>query len=334
MCTGLALETKDGLHLFGRNMDIEYSFNQSIIFIPRNFKCVNKSNKKELTTKYAVLGMGTIFDDYPTFADGMNEKGLGCAGLNFPVYVSYSKEDIEGKTNIPVYNFLLWVLANFSSVEEVKEALKNANIVDIPISENIPNTTLHWMISDITGKSIVVEQTKEKLNVFDNNIGVLTNSPTFDWHVANLNQYVGLRYNQVPEFKLGDQSLTALGQGTGLVGLPGDFTPASRFIRVAFLRDAMIKNDKDSIDLIEFFHILNNVAMVRGSTRTVEEKSDLTQYTSCMCLEKGIYYYNTYENNQINAIDMNKENLDGNEIKIYKYNNRVGLKSTRLFLIC
>ena len=296
MCTGLALETKDGLHLFGRNMDIEYSFNQSIIFIPRNFKCVNKSNKKELTTKYAVLGMGTIFDDYPTFADGMNEKGLGCAGLNFPVYVSYSKEDIEGKTNIPVYNFLLWVLANFSSVEEVKEALKNANIVDIPISENIPNTTLHWMISDITGKSIVVEQTKEKLNVFDNNIGVLTNSPTFDWHVANLNQYVSLRYNQVPEFKLGDQSLTALGQGTGLVGLPGDFTPASRFVRVAFLRDAMIKNDKDSIDLIEFFHILNNVAMVRGSTRTIEEKSDLTQYTSCMCLEKGIYYYNTYEN--------------------------------------
>ena len=306
-------------------MDIEYSFNQSIIFIPRNFKCVNKSNKKELTTKYAVLGMGTIFDDYPTFADGMNEKGLGCAGLNFPVYVSYSKEDIEGKTNIPVYNFLLWVLANFSSVEEVKEALKNANIVDIPISENIPNTTLHWMISDITGKSIVVEQTKEKLNVFDNNIGVLTNSPTFDWHVANLNQYVGLRYNQVPEFKLGDQSLTALGQGTGLVGLPGDFTPASRFIRVAFLRDAMIKNDKDSIDLIEFFHILNNVAMVRGSTRTVEEKSDLTQYTSCMCLEKGIYYYNTYENNQINAIDMNKENLDGNEIKTYKYNKTLSI---------
>ena len=325
MCTGLALETKDGLHLFGRNMDIEYSFNQSIIFIPRNFKCVNKSNKKELTTKYAVLGMGTIFDDYPTFADGMNEKGSGCAGLNFPVYVSYSKEDIEGKTNIPVYNFLLWVLANFSLVEEVKEALKNANIVDIPISENIPNTTLHWMISDITGKSIVVEQTKEKLNVFDNNIGVLTNSPTFDWHVANLNQYVGLRYNQVPEFKLGDQSLTALGQGTGLVGLPGDFTPASRFIRVAFLRDAMIKNDKDSIDLIEFFHILNNVAMVRGSTRTVEEKSDLTQYTSCMCLEKGIYYYNTYENNQINAIDMNKENLDGNEIKTYKYNKTLSI---------
>ena len=325
MCTGLALETKDGLHLFGRNMDIEYSFNQSIIFIPRNFKCVNKSNKKELTTKYAVLGMGTIFDDYPTFADGMNEKGLGCAGLNFPVYVSYSKEDIEGKTNIPVYNFLLWVLANFSSVEEVKEALKNANIVDIPISENIPNTTLHWMISDITGKSIVVEQTKEKLNVFDNNIGVLTNSPTFDWHVANLNQYVGLRYNQVLEFKLGDQSLTALGQGTGLVGLPGDFTPASRFVRVAFLRDAMIKNDKDSIDLIEFFHILNNVAMVRGSTRTVEEKSDLTQYTSCMCLEKGIYYYNTYENNQINAIDMNKENLDGNEIKTYKYNKTLSI---------
>ncbi|WP_349392931.1 linear amide C-N hydrolase, partial [Clostridium perfringens] len=113
-------------------------------------------------------------------------------------------------------------------------------------------------------------------------IGVLTNSPTFDWHVTNLNQYISMKYNQIPEFKLGDQSLTALGQGTGLVGLPGDFTPASRFIRVAFLRDAMMKNDKDSIDLIEFFHILNNVAMVKGSIRTIEEKSDITQYTSCM----------------------------------------------------
>lgn len=319
MCTGLTLETKEGLHLFGRNMDIEYSFNQSIIFIPRNFKCSNIETNKELTTKYAILGMGTIFNEYPTFADGMNEKGLGCAGLNFPIYASYSEKPIEGKNNIPVYDFLLWILANFSSLEEVKNALKNTNIVDIPINKNTPNTTLHWIISDSTGKSIVVEQTKEKLNVFDNNIGVLTNSPTFDWHITNLNQYVSMNYNQIPNLELREQSLTALGQGTGLVGLPGDFTPASRFIRAAFLRDALLKNDKNSINLIDFFHILNNVAMVRGSIRTLAEKSDITQYTSCMCLEKGIYYYNTYENNQINAIDMNKEDLDGNQIKVYSY---------------
>lgn len=325
MCTGLTLETKEGLHLFGRNMDIEYSFNQSIIFIPRNFKCINTETNKELTTKYAVLGMGTIFNEYPTFADGMNEKGLGCAGLNFPIYASYSKEVVEGKNNIPVYDFLLWVLANFTSVDEVKEVLKNTNIVDIPINKNTPNTTLHWMISDSTGKSIVVEQTKEKLNVFDNNIGVLTNSPKFDWHVTNLNQYVSMNYNQITGIKLGDQPLNALGQGTGLIGLPGDFTPASRFIRAAFLRDAIMKNDKSSVNLIEFFHILNNVAMVRGSIRTVEEKSDITQYTSCMCLEKGIYYYNTYENNQINAIDMNKESLDGNQIKLYKYKTNLNI---------
>lgn len=319
MCTGLTLETKEGLHLFGRNMDIEYSFNQSIIFIPRNFKCSNIETNKELTTKYAILGMGTIFNEYPTFADGMNEKGLGCAGLNFPIYASYSEKPIEGKNNIPVYDFLLWILANFSSLEEVKNALKNTNIVDIPINKNTPNTTLHWIISDSTGKSIVVEQTKEKLNVFDNNIGVLTNSPTFDWHITNLNQYVSMNYNQIPNLELREQSLTALGQGTGLVGLPGDFTPASRFIRASFLRDALLKNNKNSINLIDFFHILNNVAMVRGSIRTLAEKSDITQYTSCMCLEKGIYYYNTYENNQINAIDMNKEDLDGNQIKVYSY---------------
>lgn len=197
---------------------------------------------------------------------------------------------------------------------------RNKRRITFIINEHVSNTTLHWMINYSEGKSIVVEQTKEKLNVFDNNVGVLTNSPTFDWQVENLNQYVGLRYNQVPGLKLLDQSLNAFGEWTGLLGLPGDFTPASRFLRAVFLRDAMMKNDKDSIEISDFYHILNNVAMVKGAIRTVEEKSDVTQYTSCMCLEKGIYYYNTYENNQINAIDMKKENSDGNEIKIYKYN--------------
>ncbi|MDQ0151152.1 choloylglycine hydrolase [Eubacterium multiforme] len=326
MCTGLTLETKDGLHLFGRNMDIEYSFNQSIMFIPRNFTCTNSVSNKQLTTKYALVAMGTTFNNYPALADGMNEKGLACAGLNFPQYAYLSKERAEGKENIPAYDFILWILANFSNIEDLKKELLNVRLVDERIDKNIPNSTLHWMATDVTGKSIVIEQTKEEgLRVFDNNVGVLTNSPEFPWHITNLHQYVGMNYNQVSSYKLSNENLNALGEGTGLIGLPGDFTPASRFIRAAFFRDAIMKNDKDTIDIMEFFHILNNVAMVKGAVRTAEEKSDITQYTSCMNLEKGIYYYNTYENNQINAIDMNKEDLDGKEMKMFKYNTTLNV---------
>lgn len=325
MCTGLILEAKNGNHLFGRNMDIEFSFNQSIIFLPRNYEGVNSETGRTIKPKYAVLGMGTVFNNYPTFADGFNEKGLAAAGLNFPQYAYYPAEREEGKVNVPQYDFLLWILANFESVDELKETLKNTLLVDERISKNVPNSTLHWIVTDVTGKAIVIEQSKEGLKVFDNHVGVLTNSPTFDWHMTNLNQYVNMSYSHVSGLKLDDKELVALGAGTGLVGLPGDFTPASRFVRAAFLRDAMIKNSKDTLGMTEFFHILNNVAMINGSVLTEAGKNDITQYTSCMNLEEKTYSYNTYENNQINVIDMNKEDINGTEMKTYKYNTTLNV---------
>lgn len=325
MCTGLVLQAKNGDHLFGRNMDIEFSFNQSIIFLPRNYEGVNSETGRKVNPKYAVLGMGTIFNNYPTFADGLNEKGLAAAGLNFPQYAYYPAEREEGKVNVPQYDFLLWILANFESVDELKETLKNTLIVDERISKNVPNSTLHWIATDVTGKSIVIEQSREGLKVFDNPVGVLTNSPTFDWHVTNLNQYVNMSYNHVSGLKLDDKELVALGAGTGLVGLPGDFTPASRFLRAAFLRDAMLKNAKDTLGMTEFFHILNNVAMVSGAVLTEAGKNDITQYTACMNLEEKTYSYNTYENNQINVIDMKKEDINGTEMKTYKYNTTLNV---------
>lgn len=326
MCTGLTLETKDGFHLFGRNMDIEYSFNQSIIYMPRNFTAVNTGdNNRETRTKYAILGMGTSFNDYPTFADAMNEKGLACAGLNFPGFAEYSKEVVEGKNNIPVYNFPLWILANFSSVEEVKKELENTVIVDVPIDKRVPNTTMHWMITDTTGKSLVIENTKSGLHVFDNKVGVLTNSPSFDWHMTNLRQYISMNHNQVVSNKICEDELTALGVGTGLVGFPGDFTPASRFVRTVYLKNAMMTNERESADIMGFFHILNNVAMIKGAVMTKDNKTDITQYTSCMDLDNKVYYYNSYDNNQLNAIDMKKEDLNGKEIKMFKYNTTLNI---------
>ncbi|WP_297632713.1 choloylglycine hydrolase [uncultured Clostridium sp.] len=324
MCTGLTLITKDGKHLFGRNMDIEFEFGQSVGVIPRNFEYENRMINTKEHTKYGIIGMMTIMENHPMLADGMNEEGLGIAGLNFPGYAYYEPEIDENKENVSVYDFMFWILANFKDLYEVREALNNVNIMDKPFNEKTPIPTLHWIITDKSGKSIVVEKSKQAgLKVFENNLGVLTNSPTFDWHETNLRQYIGLYANQAGETKWSEQSLPALGQGAGCVGLPGDFTPASRFVRVAFLRHNALANDSESMDINEFFHILNNVAMVRGTVRTPQQLSDITVYTSCMNLEDKIYFYNTYKNNSLNAVDMKKVDLNGKEIVLFPYENEL-----------
>ncbi|MGL4452797.1 MAG: choloylglycine hydrolase [Sarcina sp.] len=319
MCTGLMLETKNGEHLFGRNMDIEFTFGQSVGVIPRNFQYKNVATKKNEVTKYGVIAMMTIIEEQPMLADGMNERGLAIAGLNFPGYSYYSKNLQEGKDNIPVHNFMLWILANFTTIEEVKKAVENVNIVDIPFNEKTPNPTLHWMLTDKTGKSIVIETTeKDGLRVFDNNVGVLTNSPTFDWHLTNLRQYINMTTNDVAPLKWSTEELVKLGVGIGSIGLPGDFTPPSRFVKVAFLRHATLLND-DNIGVSQFFHVLNGVAMIRGAVQTAQKLNDITVYTSCMNLEQQLYYYNTYDNNNISVIDMKKVNLNGKDLVVFPY---------------
>lgn len=323
MCTALTLTTNDGYQLFGRNMDIEFSFNQSVLFVPRQFAYRNVALNEIEKTNYAMIGMGTLIDEHPCFADAMNEKGLACAGLNFPGYAYWEDEVVEGEINIPPYDLILWILSNFETVKKVKNELENLNIVGKALNENTPLPTLHWIVTDKTGESIVIEKTREKLSVFENKLGVLTNAPTFDWHTTNLDQYIGVESIQLEEVKWGNQQLKPLGQGTGGIGLPGDFSSPSRFIKVAFLKSHSVVDDGDFSGLIEFYHILNAVAMVKGSVVTRQHMNDITQYTCCMSLEQGIYYYNTYNNNQINAIDLNKEDLNSHEIKVFEYKDKL-----------
>lgn len=322
MCTALTLTTKDGYHLFGRNMDIEFSFNQAVTLVPRKFNYKNRATDEEDKTKYAMIGMGTIIDNHPCYAEAMNEKGLSCAGLNFPKYSHWDDEPMEGKINIPPYDMILWIVGNFESISELRSELENIHLVGKPINENTPLSTLHWIVSDSNGDCIVIENTIEGLKVFDNKVGVLTNSPTFDWHITNLVQYMKVTPTQPSEAIWGDAKINPLGQGAGGRGLPGDFSSTSRFVKAAFLRSNAVLGDDELSGIVEFFHILSGVAMIRGSVVTPQNLNDITQYTSCMCQEKGIYYYNTYNNNQINAIDMNKEDLDGKEIKIFKYRDK------------
>lgn len=319
MCTALSLKTKDGSYLFGRNMDLEYGFNQSVHLVPRNFTYKNVVTNNTENIKYAIIGMATIIDNHPMFADGMNEKGLACAGLNFPEYAHYEDSPVEGKNNLPPHDIILWILGNFETVKEVKKAFENVEIVARTINEQTALATLHWIVTDTHGESIVIEKTKEKLKVYDNNLGTLTNSPTFDWHMTNVKQYIRCT-SKYPENEIwGKEELKPLSRGYGGFGLPGDFSTSSRFVRISFLKSRIDEVENGVKGISDFFHFLNNVAVPKYAVLTEKEITDITQYTSCMCQSSGIYYYNTYNNRRINAVDMKKENLDCDKIKNFSY---------------
>ncbi|WP_167958028.1 choloylglycine hydrolase [Anaerosporobacter faecicola] len=318
MCTALTLKTKDGYHLFGRNMDLSYSFNQAVTVVPRNYEFKDRFTGEKRKSKYAIIGMASLIDEYPAFADAMNEKGLGCAGLNFPGYCYTEEKSVPSKYNLPPYELIIWILSNFETVEEVAKEIKNVELVAVPINENTPLPTLHWIVADKKGKSIVIEKTKERFAVYENPLGVLTNSPTFDWHLTNLNEYMKTTPIQPESVTWVEKELKPLGVGVGTNGLPGGFAGVDRFVRIAYLKSNCMETEDWKQGISQFFHMLNNVAMPAGSV-TADRLQDITLYTSCMCQETGIYYYSTYKGYGIHAIDMNNVNLDGNEIIRFAY---------------
>lgn len=322
MCTSLTLKTKDNNHLLGRNMDFAIEINQSVHFIPRNYaikNIIDNSNKK---TKYACLGMGSILNNNPILADGLNEKGLMCATLYLPGYTEYEKELLENKENVAPYDIVLWILSRFESIEEVKLALKNLNIVDSKLSLLGIAPPLHWIVSDGSGKSIVIEKNSNGLDVLDNPVGVMTNSPNFNWHLTNLKQYIGMTPNQLSSTKFEDLTLDPLSQGTGTFGLPGDFTSPSRFVRACYLKDSITNIDTEIDGVTAMFHILSNCSIPKGAVKKSNGNEDITLYTSVMCCESGTYYYTDYDNSQITAVNIFKENLDSDSIKTYPYRDR------------
>ena len=318
MCTALTLKTKDGYNLFGRTMDLSYSFNQAVTLVPRKYEYRDRVTGNMKRTKYAIIGMGTVIEDYPAFADAMNEKGLACAGLNFPRYSYVEYLPVLCKRNIAPYDLIFWILSNFETVDDVKEAIRNIELVSVQINSQTPLPTLHWMVSDAKGKSIVIEKTKEGLKVYENPIGVMTNSPTFDWHLTNLNEYINITPIQPEATKWVDKELNPLGVGLGTKGLPGGYSGVDRFVRISYLKSQLSEAENLNSGISQFFHMLNSVAMPKGAVKA-NGLDDMTLYISCMCQQRGIYYYSTYNNNGISAIDMNKEDLDAKEIKRFEY---------------
>ncbi len=312
MCTAATYKTKN--HYFGRNLDLEFSYKETVTVTPRNYE-FNFRNVGSVKTHYALIGMSYVMNDYPLYYDATNEKGLSMAGLNFPGNAYYGEIE-EGKDNIAPFEFIPYILCDCSTVEEAKEKLKNINIANINFSKELPASPLHWIIAD-KNSSITVESVKDGLKVYDNPVGILTNNPTFDIHMFNLNNYMSMSI-EPPKNTFSDKlKLDAYSRGMGALGLPGDLSSASRFVKATFTKMNSLSGDSENESISQFFHILDSVCQQRGCVHMGEDKYEITIYSSCVNTDKGIYYYKTYDNSQISAVDMYKENLDSNKLINY-----------------
>ena len=231
MCTGVRFVDDKGNMFFGRNLDWSVGYGEKIVVTPKNYN-YKSAFLGEMKPKHALIGMGIVEENVPLYFDCGNEAGLAIAGLNFPGYAEYEKDAVDGKTNIAAYEFPLYIAMNFSSVDEVEKALENVAIVAKPINDKYPVSMLHWIIGD-KKRSIVVEYTGEGLQIFENDVDVLTNQPGYGWHKENLRNYMNLFSAEPAKINWGKAEMTAFGSGSLMRGLPGDYYSPSRFIRVA-----------------------------------------------------------------------------------------------------
>lgn len=311
MCTAATYKTKD--FYFGRTLDYEFSYGDEVAVTPRNYP-FELRHMERMEKHYAMIGMAYMAGNMPLYYDAVNEKGLGIAGLNF-VGNAYYKEpaaDAEksGRYQVAQFELIPWLLGSCSSVEEARKKLEHTDIVNTPFSKELPISHLHWIIADRDG-AITVESVKEGLKIYDNPVGVMTNNPPFPQQMFQLNNYRSLSAKTPQNTFSQDLPLQVYSRGMGAMGLPGDLSSQSRFVRVAFTKMNAVSEENDEASISQFFHILGSVEQQRGCCDVGDGKYEITIYTSCCNADKGVYYYTTYENHQITGVDMHREDLDG-----------------------
>lgn len=312
MCTAITYKTKD--HYFGRNLDLEYSYQETVTITPRNYSFEFRK-AGSLKSHYAMIGMAYVQDGYPLYYDAVNEKGLSMAGLMFAGNAVYG-DCQEGKENVSPFEFIPWILGQCANIREARARLAKICLVKIPYSESLPLTPLHWIIAD-RNESIVVEAMATGMKVYDNPTGVLTNNPPFEFQMMNLNNYMALSCKDPQNSFAEELEMTRYSRGMGALGLPGDLSSQSRFVRAAFHKMNAVAGKTETESVNQFFHLLGSVEMPRGSLEMRPDVYEITVYSSCCNMDKGIYYYTTYENSQIIGVDMYAEDLNGKEVISY-----------------
>lgn len=318
-CTSFVVRTSDGGAVYGRTMEFAFPLESAAMVIPRQYEITSTGTEGQPAMtwkgKYAAVGLNAL--GVTALVDGMNEKGLAGGILYFPEYVGYADPaKADPKKSLAPWDFLTWALTNFSTVAEVKAALPGISVVDVKQAKLGFTPPVHYTLHDATGASLVVEPVNGELKVYDNPLGVMTNSPAFDWHLANVRNYVNLSGTNAPALKVDGQTFTALGQGSGLLGIPGDPTPPSRFIRaLGYTLSAKRKpSGVESVRLAE--HILNNFDIPAGWIRQDKAEGpadaplEYTQWSAVADLSNRQYYVKTYDDQMLRGIDLMSFDLD------------------------
>ncbi len=312
MCTAATYKTKD--FYFGRNLDYDFSYGDEVTITPRNFE-LKFREEKSIKNHYAMIGMAHVAEDCPLYYDAVNEKGLGMAGLNFVDNAVY-RESADDKDNITHFEFITWILSQCATVREAKTLVERINILNTPFNDELPLAQLHWIISD-RDASVTVESVEAGIRIYENPVGILTNNPPFDMQMFALNNYMNVSAKP-PKNKFSKVlNLKEYSRGMGALGLPGDLSSQSRFVRAAFVKMNSVSGDSEQESVSQLFHILHSVDQQRGCCDLGNGQYEITIYTSCCNADKGIYYYTAYNNHQITAVDIHKENLNGDKLIRY-----------------
>ncbi|WP_367296513.1 choloylglycine hydrolase family protein [Levilactobacillus yonginensis] len=307
MCTSLTFENSRGDHFLARTMDFAFELGGQPIFMPRHQTF--QGDAGEFTTKYGFVGAGRNLSHY-IVVDGVNEFGLGAAALYFPQYAQYEETAKVGKLGLAPHDVTAWVLGNAKSVAELRDLVKTIQILDVPVALLGLTTPLHYIFSDPTGDTAVLEATSEELHLIDDPVGVMANAPQLSWHLQNLSTYGTMQAEERPLHDYLGLPLKTQGPGTGALGLPGDYTSPSRFVRTVYNKHYSIPTADIPSTLNLLQHLLDTVTIPKGVKLKADGKSDYTQYRGYMSLDERAFYMEPYDNQELQRVVMTDEMLN------------------------
>lgn len=348
MCTAITFTAKD--FYFGRTLDDTISRGEEVVVTPRNYPFLFR-HMGEMHNHYAIIGMACVEKtedcldgsrperenrweigrhnsggkepssagrEYPLYYEAVNEKGLAMAGLNFVGNAFYQdfEEVMAGREYVAQFELIPWILGQCATVEEARRRLERLTVTGEAFAPGLPPAQLHWLLAD-KKEAVTIEAVQEGLRVYENPAGVLTNNPTFPEQMFQLNNYMHISPREPENLFCDRLTLKTYSRGMGALGLPGDLSSQSRFVRAVFTRMNAVAGNSEEENVSQFFHILGAVEQTKGCCQVGENDYEMTIYTSCCNVERGIYYYTTYGNRQITAVDMRRENLDGASLLRY-----------------
>lgn len=326
MCTSLTLTNQAQQHFLARTMDFGFQLEGRPVVIPRNYVWKKQFNGSQ-QTKYGFLGTGRNLGEY-FLADGINEKGLAVAELYFLNEAKYSSEEKEASVNLAPHEFIIWLLGEIESISELRKRIAEVQIVEkeVPVLGFVP--PLHYIVTDKTGETVVLESDSGELVIKDNPVGVMTNSPEFGWYLKNLNNYLSIQPNNFSNKKINGYEIKPFGQGSGTYGLPGGYTSPERFVRTVYLRALIESGETVDDSLNAMFKILDNVTIPKGVNIKNDGSIDYTQYRAVFDVSNGTYYFNPYETQEIFELTLTEELLTKDGPVEFKY--PTDFKTTKL----